>query len=424
MNPTIPVIEPFPSLQPRQALARSWVGDAGRLLCVGLLLLPAFLPQAGSAEPKPAAAAATSKALRSPHGAAARTNSPVVCAAPTDRAVLVQALLAGYGRGPSEADRVAPEMKVTKEEDQGDHVRRTVSYNVEAGERVTAYLLIPKPLPQPGQRLPLVLCPHPTNLAGKDCVTGHYETPPADEKERLKRLRRQYALDLVRRGFVCFAPDRAAYGARAPLPAGQGYLKQMQAYSAKLSQRWPGWHLTTGKAVWDLQRALDFLLQLDFVDPQRTAIIGHSLGAWDAMLLGAVDERVKVVVANAGGTVVFDPAVWTDASARNQLIEHADSAGISRLANLMLMAMSPRPFLNLRAINDPGEKGTPNLLEGYRLVVNYYQQAGAKENPPVAIYFHATNHDFRPDAQELAYTWLAMQLGVHQEQKLPLPSTK
>jgi hypothetical protein len=78
---------------------------------------------------------------------------------------------------------------VVREEDQGDHVRRTVSYRVDVGERVNGYLLIPKPLPKPGERLPLVLCPHPTNMAGKGSVVGVYDKPPADEKERVKRLR-------------------------------------------------------------------------------------------------------------------------------------------------------------------------------------------------------------------------------------------
>jgi hypothetical protein len=134
------------------------------------------------------------------------------------------------------------------------------------------------------------------------------------------------------------------------------------------------------------------------------------------MFLGAMDDRVKVVVPNAGGTIVFDIPAWTDAQARQQLVEDAPKASMTRLANLMLKATAPRPFLQLRAINDGYEKGSPNLIEGFRLLVDYYKQVGAGKNPywnpPVAIYFHATGHDFMPDAQALAYTWLAMQLGV------------
>ena len=161
---------------------------------------------------------------------------PAKAAPPTDRAVLVEALLDAYGRGPTAADIVDPDPRILKEEDQGDHVRRTVSYLVERGERVNGFLLVPKPLPKPGQRLPLVLCPHPTNMAGKGSVVNLYDKPPADDRERVKRLHRQYALDLVRRGFVCFAPDRAAYGERIVLRNGEG-----------TSSRWPptGWSCTS-----------------------------------------------------------------------------------------------------------------------------------------------------------------------------------
>jgi hypothetical protein len=134
---------------------------------------------------------------------------------------------------------------------------------------------------------------------------------------------------------------------------------------------------------------------------------------------------VKVVVANAVRSVAFEAAAWTNSQARTELIQEADKAGLGRLANLMLMAISPRPSLSLRAINDPTEKGNPSLLESYRLLADYYKQVGAKGDrywqPPVANYFHATGHDFMPDAQELAYTWLAMQLRMHAEEKTGTP---
>jgi hypothetical protein len=47
----------------------------------------------------------------------APTTPSARCAPPTDRAVLVKALLAGYGRGPSEADRVDPAVELVREDD-------------------------------------------------------------------------------------------------------------------------------------------------------------------------------------------------------------------------------------------------------------------------------------------------------------------
>src|SRR5690606_25446968 len=110
---------------------------------------------------------------------------------------------------------------------------------------------------------------------------------------------RRYARDLVDAGFVVFAPDRAAYGERRLLQNGESYKEQMAAYSRYLHTFRPGWRLTAGKNVWDLQRALDFLVQYDFIDAGNIGIIGHSLGAWDSIMLLATDDRVKTAVVNS-----------------------------------------------------------------------------------------------------------------------------
>ncbi len=338
------------------------------------------------------------------------------CAPPTPRAELIQSLYNYYGEGPTKADIVDPDPQLIREEDLGDHIRQTIRYWVEKDEQVSGYLLLPKPRPKPGQKVPLVLCPHPTNMAGKDSVVGRYKEPPKDVEEVAYRRKRQTALDLVRLGFVVFAPDRAGYGQRALLTNGEGARKQMDAYAVELKKRWPRLDLTTGKTVWDLQRALDFLLEYEFVDTERVGIIGHSLGAWDSMLLTAVDERVKASVANSGGTIHFDRVLWTDLEKRKEYMRDSANKGLNGMSNLMLMSIAPRPFLHLRAINDSYEKGKPNLLEGYRLLVEYYGMAAGhpeKEwHAPVGVYYHANEHGFDADARALAFQWLTMHLNL------------
>ncbi|AQQ69907.1 putative dienelactone hydrolase [Limihaloglobus sulfuriphilus] len=342
----------------------------------------------------------------------AEENKQLQCAEPTPRDELVKSLMVYYGEGPGREDIVDPDVKIEDEKDMGDHIRQTISYFVEKDERVRAYLLFPETFDRSKEKLPLILCPHPTNLVGKDCVVNNYPEPAKDEQDVYFRQCRQYALDLVRRGFICFAPDRAAYGERRILKGDKKYTEQIDAYKSRLKERWPDWGFTTGKAVWDLQRALDFLVEYDFVDTDRVAIIGHSLGAWDSMLLSCVDDRIKVAAANAGGTIHFDASLWTDLEQRKELLDKP--IGLNRMANLMLMAIAPRPFLQLRAINDSYEKGQPNLLEGYRLLVDYYRMAAGQTrrtwHAPVGIYFHCNEHGFDHDARELAYGWLEMHL--------------
>ena len=60
-----------------------------------------------------------------------------------------------------------------------------------------------------------------------------------------------------------------------------------------------------GKAVWGLQRTLDFLTLYDYIDTNRIGIIGHSLGGWDSQFLSGLDTKVKAAVVNAAGNIKF-----------------------------------------------------------------------------------------------------------------------
>jgi len=301
----------------------------------------------------------------------------------------------------------------------GDHVRRTLRYSVEQGERVEGYLLLPKPLPTAENPLPLVLCPHPTHVLGKDVVVGNFPEAPPSEREAARRGQRMYGLELVRRGFVVFAPDRAAFGSRRVIENQTNGQRLMAAYREKFfGSRWPKWSLTAGKNVWDLQRALDFLLAYDFIDPARVGIIGHSLGGWDAMMLTSLDERVRVAVVNAGGGHEFLPELWTDAEARSRALEDRTAANLNllRMTNIMFMGIAPRPVLYIHGANDG--RGNPDVRRNYDLIADYYRQVAGNQRRnwrvPFSIYFHSNGHSFEADARALAYAWLEVQLGLRQ----------
>lgn len=53
--------------------------------------------------------------------------------------------------------------------------------------------------------------------------------------------------------------------------------------------------------AWGYHRAVDALLQLDFVDPLCVAVVGHSRGGKAALLAGATDGRIALTSANASG---------------------------------------------------------------------------------------------------------------------------
>ncbi|MBK9140023.1 MAG: acetylxylan esterase [Verrucomicrobia bacterium] len=59
-----------------------------------------------------------------------------------------------------------------------------------------------------------------------------------------------------------------------------------------------------GERVWDALRCVDYLAERADVDPERMAVCGLSLGGETAMYVGALDERLKLVVSSGWLTTV------------------------------------------------------------------------------------------------------------------------
>src|SRR5262249_21526894 len=163
--------------------------------------------------------------------------------------------------------------------------RRLVSYEVEPNERVKAWLLIPKGAKG---RLPAVLCRHQTVLSAKDEPIGlrvHVRTVDkkpmyvaiADGREMSEG--NHYALKYAMRGFVTLTPDELTAGDRVEPP---GPFDTNEFY-----KRHPRWS-AIGKAVWDGMRAIDYLQSLEFVDGDKIAVTGHSLGGVGTVWLTAM----------------------------------------------------------------------------------------------------------------------------------------
>ncbi len=284
--------------------------------------------------------------------AASKQSATGALAGSPTREEMRAAMLKYFGSGPDPAKVPGPAPEILEKVDAGDHERWHLRYLVDQDEYGYAYLLLPKPGPAKGERLPLILCPHPTADIGKNSVVGFYDNPPDTPKEAAKRLTRQHpALDLVRRGFVTFAPDRAGYGERRLLPKG-GYQEQMKAYGKYLGKRYPRWRLTAGKNVWDLQRAIDFLTGYEFIDSDRIGVAGFSLGAWDSIMLIGMDDRIKAGAVNSGGMLFFRPELWQDPAALRAYLADGKAQSLTGNVNVWLMLAAPRPLLYSWSLGD------------------------------------------------------------------------
>lgn len=171
------------------------------------------------------------------------------------------------------ADRKVPlDVKLITEEKLDGYTRKKITFAVEKGDRVPAWLLVPTGCT--GKR-PAMLCLHQTINIGKDEPVG---LGKQDSKAQ--------ALHLVKRGYVCLAPDYPSFG--------EYQYDFKAAFKAGLYQS------GTMKAIWNNMRAVDLLQSLPEVDADRIGAIGHSLGGHNTLYTAAFDDRIKVAVSSCG----------------------------------------------------------------------------------------------------------------------------
>jgi cephalosporin-C deacetylase-like acetyl esterase len=172
-----------------------------------------------------------------------------------DRSAIRKKMEKVMGPLPGPERKVPLDVTDVSEEKLDGYVRKKVSFAVERGDRVPAWLLVPLDKPAGvNARRPAMLCLHQTIAIGKDEPVGLG-----------KQASKQQALHLVQRGFVCLAPDYPSFGE---------YRYDFQA-AFKRGDYQSG----TMKAVWNNMRAVDYLQSLPEVDPERIGVIGHSLGS-------------------------------------------------------------------------------------------------------------------------------------------------
>ena len=190
-----------------------------------------------------------------------------------DRVAIRKKMEKAMGPLPGPERKVPLDVKIVSEEKLDGYVRKKVTFAVEKGDRVPAWLLIPNAAGK--AKCPAVLCLHQTIAIGKDEPVGLG-----------KQQSKQQALHLVQRGYVCLAPDYPSFGE---------YKYDFQA-AFKRGDYQSG----TMKAIWNNMRAVDYLQSLAEVDPERIGVIGHSLGGHNAMFTAAFDERLKAIVSSCG----------------------------------------------------------------------------------------------------------------------------
>jgi hypothetical protein len=305
-------------------------------------------------------------------------------------------ILEGYRKvfGEMPREKVPLDPKVLSEEDCGTYVRRKVSLLVQPEDRMPAYVLIPKNLKG---RAPAIVCVYgTTGGAGKETTVGLSGPKPGTPPVK----NRGFAVDMAEAGFVAFAADYLRDGER--INPGRRPYDTTDFY-----QEFPDWSVH-GKDAWDTGRAIDYLQSLDFVDPEKIGMTGHSYGGHTTIFTAAVEPRIKAAWANGPvSEFIHYGTHWAAPKGSG------GSASLPGMRPYVLDPTLPAPltFYEVTSLIAPralavgqavGER-RPLEEESAAAVRQVYQALGAADR--VRHVWYPGDHDYPPHVRKEAVAW-------------------
>ena len=276
-------------------------------------------------------------------------------------------------------------------------------------DRIEAYIFVPNQIES--EKIPAVVAIHqdgnvshigklePAGLAGDDDM--------------------HYGMELFKRGYVVICPDRYQHSVRRRIQNSDTIAVDSDKEDAA-ADHWVGQLIMNGrtdrgKEAYDLMRAVDVLLEYDFVDKDKIGAIGHSGGGFSLVPFMFADKRVKVGVSSCG---FFETLYWFHERAALKRSSHNALPGLMKYGIMTdyLAFIAPRPVLLTRGLWEWGREG--ERAEYSRLDVKEYQEIEKyvsqayhsydAEDAFEVIYFDegGGQHSFPPEVKERAYSWL------------------
>lgn len=284
--------------------------------------------------------------------------------------------------GPMPAVGNAPDLEwiATDRPDRDDGVlRRALRIEVEPEVWVDAIVLTPDRESILDRSLPGCVALHPTTSMHIEELAGIHGKGP-----------RAVGWHLAKRGFAVICPKCFLWQD----------ADSFDSAVAKHRTRHPD-ALGMAKMLFDAQRAVDALLTLPEVDPNRLAAIGHSLGAKEVLYLMALDARIGVGVASEGG-LAFDSTNWDAPWYLGQAIRDPSVPPFDHAQLLALIA--PRPLLVMGGETGPGAADGTRSLSLRSAAAPIWSLYG--EPLRLGMWNHGQGHVWDKPQWERAAAWL------------------
>jgi dienelactone hydrolase len=278
--------------------------------------------------------------------------------------------------------------------DEGAYDRTRVTFAVEPGERVPAWLLTPHGSAPSGGR-PALLAIHQH--------ANQYDLGKAEPAGLAGDPMYHYGRELCQQGYVVLCPDLLCFEERRPARearAAQKLLEGAENERFEFTKRVLSGSCLQTKYMHDLTCAVDLLASLPAVNRERLGVIGHSLGGLQALWLAWYDERIRVTVSSCGFGLLRTLV--------RQGINHGFATYVPGLLNecdldTVAAALAPRAFL-LTA----GERDALFPFDGVRDIVATAQRqyAEMEASERFAAILFAGGHGFPDEVKTGAYAFL------------------
>lgn len=282
--------------------------------------------------------------------------------------------------------RIEVQVKTADEIDGPGYTRRRINYFVDEWTRASAWLFVPSGK----EEVPGILCCHQQVRQGKD-------EPAGIEGDPALAFARRYA----EMGYVTLAPDCITAGERTSNRLAPYDTKAFYKDNPKLS--------FLGKCIADHMHALDVFNEVSRVDSARIGVVGHGLGATNALLLAAFDERVLACVASCG---------FTRFEKDNDVGRWARDEGLVLLPGLrpaiesgefpfdwehILSLAAPSALLVLTTLSDSEYSNPKSCQKAVTEAAKVYRLLGAAS--ALDHFTHHDGHRIVPETLEVADDW-------------------
>ena len=267
-----------------------------------------------------------------------------------------------------------PPFEILEEVELDSIVRKKILYTTEPGQKVRAYLMMPKKIETP---CPAVVVFHGTNENSYHQTAGVFDTGV-----------RAMGYNLVKKGYITFCPQNCCWPCSDKIQI--VYREETKKFRTRNPDNWG-----MARMILDAQIAVDILVSLKEVDPQRVGCTGHSLGGKQALYLPAFDERVNCSVSSEGG-IGIEQSNW---EADWYLGPPSKEKGFPLSHRDILAMIAPRPFLLLGGDASDGDASWPYI----EAALPIYRLYG--EPPRLGLFNHKKGHTMPPEAEKVTYEW-------------------